>query len=80
LIGSADFLGFERSCFQEANDNESAKFWASITPHHHFEVILPNCSFKEKEESDPWFRFSTAVEKFNRINAVFLRLSTCSDE
>jgi hypothetical protein len=67
----------ERNFSQEV---KNAEVWDSIAPLPHFGAIMPNSRFKDfrrflpqivadysKEESDPWFRFSIAVEDLNEI-------------
>jgi len=79
IIGSADFSQVGKELFSRS-DKKNTEVWDSIAPLPHFDAIMPYSRFKDfrrflpeifadysKEESDPWFWFSTAVEDFNEI-------------
>ncbi|MFO0446461.1 MAG: hypothetical protein ACK51L_02220 [bacterium] len=85
IIGSADFSQVGKELFSRT-DKKNTEFWESIAPLPHFEAIMPYSRFKDfrrflpeifadysKEESDPWFRFSTAVDDFNEIRRTLFQ-------
>jgi hypothetical protein len=79
IIGSADFSQVGKELFSRS-DKKNTEIWESIAPLPYFEAIMPYSRFKDfrrflpeifadfsKDQSDPWFRFSTAVDDFNEI-------------
>jgi hypothetical protein len=88
LIAAAEFSQTGKELFsngdQKSDDNDKEN-WMSLVPHPSFEQFMSYSRFKDfrrffpeiwvnetTKDSDPWYKFATAINEFNTIRRNLL--------
>jgi len=90
LIAAAEFSQNGKELFRKGDqkDDNEKENWSSLVPHPGFDSYMSYSRFKEfrrflpeiwvdqsMKETDPWYKFSTAIDEFNTIRRTLLRFS-----
>lgn len=83
IVGAAEFAKRGSDLFSvkdKGDEDGDEEVWASLCQEPHFEQIMPFSRWKDfrrflpsifaesdKKDTDPWFKFSGAIEEFNEI-------------